>query len=358
MRGSAGTLGAMKAVTIARQGAPVAPNIEVIEHWADEPSPGPGEVVIRVEASALNHMDVWVGMGIPGMELAYPRVGGCDACGIVEGVGDGVERAWVGRRVVTNAAVRQADRVHPDDPTGATLAPAYQLIGEHLNGMHRERFTAPVANVADVGSSAEPTEAAAFGLVTLTAYSMMLTKGGLRPGQLVLITGIGGGVATTALGLAKWMGCRVVVTSRHQWKLDRATELGADEAILDEGQDWSKDVRSWSGKRGVDMAVDSIGKPTHMSCIKSLARGGAFVTPGNTGGPRVETDQARMFWNQLRLLGSTMGTNDEWREIVALFRAGQIRPVIDKVFPWSDAGQAWARLEAGEQFGKIVLDWR
>ncbi len=201
------------------------------------------------------------------------------------------------------------------------------------------------------------TEAAAFGLVSLTAYSMMLTKGGLRPGQSVLITGIGGGVATAALAIAKWMACPVVVTSRHQWKLDRARELGADEVVLDEGQDWSKQVRAWTNKRGVDMAVDSIGKPTHMNCIKSLARGGAFVTPGNTGGARVETDQARMFWNQLRLLGSTMGTNDEFREVVSLFRSGHLSPVIDKVFKPEDAAQAWKRLEDGEQFGKIVIDW-
>jgi NADPH:quinone reductase-like Zn-dependent oxidoreductase len=173
----------------------------------------------------------------------------------------------------------------------------------------------------------------------------------------VLVTGIGGGVATAALGLAKWMGCRVIVTSRHEWKLRRAEELGADKSVLDTGQDWSKEVRALTGKRGVDMAVDSIGKPTHMNVVKSLARGGAFVTPGNTGGPRVETDQARIFWNQLRILGSTMGSNDEWREVTALFRAGLVRPVIDKVYPWREAGQAWARLEAGEQFGKVVLDW-
>jgi NADPH:quinone reductase-like Zn-dependent oxidoreductase len=348
----------MKAVTIAQQGAPVAGNIKSVHDWADGAKPGAGEVLIRVEASALNHMDLWVGMGIPGIDMTYPRVSGCDSCGIIEAVGPGVDESWVGRRVVTNAAVAQPERPRPDDPTGATLAPDYQLIGEHTHGMHRERFIAPVANVADVGDGAEPTEAAAFGLVTLTAYSMMITKGRLRPGQTVLITGIGGGVATAALALAKWMGCRVIVTSRHEWKLERAEELGADDSVHDTGQDWSKDVRALTGKRGVDMAVDSIGKPTHMNVVKSLARGGAFVTPGNTGGPRVETDQARIFWNQLRILGSTMGVNDEWREVTALFRAGLVRPVIDRVYPWSDARDAWARLEAGDQFGKIVLDWR
>ena len=335
----------------------MAGNIRVAEDWPEAPPPAPGEALVRVEASALNHMDIWVGLGIPGVDLSYPRVSGCDSCGVVEAVGAGVDESWVGRRVVTNAAVAQPERQRPDDPTGATLAPNYELIGEHTNGMHRERFAAPVANIADVGKGVDAREGAAFGLVTLTAYSMMVTKGRLRPGQTVLITGIGGGVATAALGLAKWMGCRVIVTSRHEWKLERAEDLGADETIHDTGQDWSADVRAATGKRGVDMAVDSIGKPTHMNCVKSLARGGAFVTPGATGGPRVETDQARMFWNQLRLLGSTMGSNDEWREVVALFRAGLVSPVIDRVYPWREAPAAWARLEAGEQFGKIVLDW-
>ena len=347
----------MDAVTITAQGSPVAPNIRPAADWPDPAPPPPGHATIRVLASALNHMDIWVGMGIPGVDLTYPRVSGCDSCGVVEAVGPGVDESWIGRRVVTNAAIPQPERIHPEDPTGATLAPNYQLIGEHSHGMHRRQFTAPASNIADVGPDADPHHAAAFGLVTLTAYSMMITKGRLRPGQTVLITGIGGGVATAALALATWTACPTIVTSRHRWKLDRALELGADHAILDEGQDWSKQVRAVTGKRGVDMAVDSVGKPTHLNCIKSLARGGAFVTPGNTGGPRVETDQARIFWNQLRVLGSTMGGNDEWREIAALFRAGRVQPVVDRVFPWREAPDAWKRLEAAEQFGKIVLDW-
>jgi len=348
----------MNAVVISRQGAPVAPNIAWVSDWPTDPAPPTGSAVIRTLASALNHMDIWVGMGIPGVDLTYPRVSGCDACGEVESVGPGVDAAWVGRRVIYNAAVAQHAHPRPDDPTGATLAPDYHLIGEHTHGAHRERFTVPVDNLAVVHKDTDPTIAAAFGLTFLTAYSMIITKGRLRPGQTVLITGIGGGVATAALSICKWMACPAVVTSRSKDKLDRAAKLGAALTILDQGQDWSKDVRAWAGKRGVDMAVDSVGKPTHMNCIKSLARGGAFVTPGNTGGPRVETDQARIFWNQLRILGSTMGTNDEFREIAALFRASHLAPVVDSVFKAKDAQKAWQRLEAAEQFGKIVLDWR
>ena len=174
----------------------------------------------------------------------------------------------------------------------------------------------------------------------------------------MLITGIGGGVATASLGLASHVGCRICVTSRHQWKLDKAMELGAHHAILDDGSDWSNEARAFTNKRGFDMAVDSVGKATHLWCIKSLARGGAYVTPGCTSGAHATTDLARIFWNQLRVLGSTMGSPNEFRKVIALFRAGKFEPVVDTVYPASDAAQAVAKLEGGEQFGKLVLDWR
>ena len=348
----------MIAATITAQGAPVAPNIAVVEDHPEPPTPAPGEVTIKTIASALNHMDIWVGMGIPGVDLTYPRVSGCDACGTVEALGEGVHPEWLGKRVIFNAAVPQPEPNPPHEPPATTLAPNYQLIGEHHNGAHRERFNCPAQNLAALPDDADPFDAAAFVLTFLTAWSMIITKANLRPGQTVLITGIGGGVALAALNICNWLACPAIVTSRHQWKLDRAEELGAAHTLLDEGQDWSKEVRAFTSKRGVDMAVDSVGKPTHMNCIKSLARGGAFVTPGNTGGPKVETDQARIFWNQLRILGSTMGTTDELKQLTALFTKGHLTPVIDQVFNAREARAAWERLEAQDQFGKIVLDWR
>jgi NADPH:quinone reductase-like Zn-dependent oxidoreductase len=347
----------MRAVTVQRQGSPVAPNIRYVTDWPEPAPPGPGEALVRTLATAFNQMDLWVGRGVPGLQLTYPRISGCDACGVVESVGEGVDKAWIGRRVIVNAAIRQPERVSPDDPPASTLAPIYQLIGEHASGMMAEKFTAPAANLAAVGDAADPAEAAAYGLVALTAFSMMLTKGGLRPGQSVLITGIGGGVATIALALAQRRGCAIAVTSRHQWKLDKAKQLGAALGVLDQGQDWSKEIRAWTNKRGVDMAVDSSGKATHLNCIKSLARGGAYVTPGCTSGPDAVTDLARIFWNQLRILGSTMGSNQEFQEVAALFRSGLVKPVIDQIFDSRDAVKAYERLEAGEQFGKIVLNW-
>lgn len=346
----------MRALVVTKQGRPVAPNIAYRTDWPELPAPAAGWASVRTLASAFNHMDLWVGRGVPGLELVYPRVSGCDACGVVEAVGEGVDPAWVGKRVIVNAATRVPERRRPSDPTATTLAPNYELIGEHHNGMHAERFAIPAMNMVDVGE-ADPIEAAAFGLCALTAYSMVVTKGMLRPGQAVLITGIGGGVATSALAIARHMGCPVAVTSRHQWKLDEARGLGAELCVLDEGQDWSREVRGWTGKRGVDMAVDSSGKATHLNCIKSLARGGAYVTPGCTSGPDATTDLARIFWNQLRLLGSTMGSNEEFQEVVALFTSGKVRPVVDQVFDAADGVRAYERIEAGEQFGKIVLKW-
>jgi NADPH:quinone reductase-like Zn-dependent oxidoreductase len=347
----------MRAVVCTHQASPVAPNITFRTDYPDLPPPSPAWVNLRTIASAFNQMDLWVGRGVPGLDLAYPRVSGCDACAVVEAVGPGVDGSWIGKRVIVNAAIRQPDRISPLDPPGATLAPAYHLIGEHTDGMHRERFTAPATNLAPIADHIDPTDAAAFGLCTLTAWSMMVTKGGLRPGATVLITGIGGGVSTSALSIALHHGCRVCVTSRHQWKLDAARDMGAHETILDEGQDWSKAVRAWTNKRGVDMAVDSSGKATHLPSIKSLARGGAYVTPGATSGPDATTDLARIFWNQLRILGSTMGTNDEFREITSLLNAGKLRPTVDQVFDAADAAKAYLRLEAGDQLGKIVLKW-
>jgi len=336
---------------------PVTPNIRFATDWPDPAAPGPGQALIRTLASAFNQMDLWVGRGVPGLDLTYPRVSGCDACGIVESVGAGVDPAWIGQRVIVNAATRVPERARPTDPPGSTLAPNYELIGEHHNGMHAQKFLIPADNMAVVSASIPAETAAAFGLCALTAYSMIITKGQLRPGQSVLITGIGGGVATAALSIARWMACPTIVTSRHQWKLDRAKELGASHGVLDTGQDWSRDVRTWSSKRGVDMAIDSSGKATHLNCIKSLARGGAYVTPGCTSGPDATTDLARVFWNQLRLLGSTMGTNNEFREVAALFSAGHLAPAVDQIYEAKDAAKAYARLESAEQFGKIVLKW-
>ncbi len=340
------------AVVIARQGSPVAPNVEYVTDWP-EPAPGPGEARVRTEAASLNHLDLWVGRGLPGFDFDYPRVSGSDACGMIDAVGAGVDESWVGQRVILNAAVPKPDPLRPD------RAPAPDdiiMIGEHVNGAMAAKFVAPVAQLLPVGD-VDPVEAAAFGLTHLTAWRMLVTRARMKAGMTVLITGIGGGVSLACLNIVKHFGGRAIVTSRHEAKLDRARELGADETVLDTGEDWSRAVRGLTGKRGVDICADSIGKKTHLFGVKSLARQGVYVTCGCTTGPDATTDLARVFWNQLTIIGSTMGDMDEFRAATSLFTAGAIEPVIDSVYDAKDAREAYARIESGEQFGKTVVRW-
>ncbi len=329
----------MRAAIITRQGAPVADNVKVVDDWP-EPQAGPGELIVRTEASALNHLDLFVGQGVPGLELSYPRISGCDGCGVVESVGDGVDEAWIGKRVIVNAAMPQPEPIRP----GVRPAlPALRMIGEHEPGTMAERFAAPAANVLEI-AGADPVEAAAFGLAHLTAWRMLVRRAGLRAGQTALVTGIGGGAALALFGICRHFACTTIVTSRHSWKLDKARELGADHTILDRGEDWSPEVRRLTGKRGVDVCADSVGKAIHLSCLKSLARGGVLVTCGCTTGPGATTDLGRIFWNQLRILGSTMGDMDDFRQVVSLFGSGVLRPVIDSVHRAGDAPRAFERL--------------
>ncbi len=344
----------MHAIVITKQGTPVHPNVSFVDDWPAPPTPTGGEVTIRTEATALNHLDLWVGRGVPGQSYEYPRISGSDICGIVEAVGPEVNEAWLGQRVILNGAIPVPTRVQP----GVTPAPdALAIVGEHSSGVHAAKFNAPVSQILAVGEDFDPQIGAAFGLAFLTAWGCLVTKSQLTQGQTVLITGIGGGVALAGLAIAKHYGCRVVVTSRHESKLQRATELGADAVVLDEGADWSRAVRGCTDRRGVDIALDSIGKVTHLWALKSLARGGTYVTPGCTTGPDATTDLARIFWNQLRIIGSTMGNMADFRAVTALLQAGHLTPVIDSVHQAANGADAFGRLESGEQFGKVVIDW-
>ena len=342
----------MRAVLIERQGEPVHESIRLaLDH--PDPEPARGEVAVRTEAAALNHLDLWVGRGLPGLPKVWPKISGSDGCGVVDAVGEGVDASWLGRRVLLNAATFQTPIPHPD------MAPAPEdisMIGEHGPGTMAGLFVAPVDQLLDIGDH-DPVEASACALSYLTAWRM-LRKADLRSGDHVLITGIGGGVALAALDLVRHFGAHAIVTSRSEEKLKRAASLGAAEGILDTGDDWSRSVRSWTKKRGVDVAIDSVGKAVHLSCVKSLRRGGTLALCGCTSGPDATTDLARIFWNQLNILGSTMGDMSEFREVVALLRSGALKPVIDTVVAPEAASKAYARLESGAQFGKVVVDWR
>lgn len=341
----------MKAAVISREGSPVAENVEIVSDWQNC-EPLPNEVLVKTEASALNHLDLWVGIGMPGLNLEYPRISGSDGCGIVTAVGENVDSTWIGKRVLLNAAVKQQEKTLPN---ASPIPEDIRMIGEHDQGTNAEFFVAPVTNVLDVGG-VDPIEAAAFGLAHLTAWRMLISRAQLQEGQSVLITGIGGGAALAAFTICRHFGCKTIVTSRHQWKLDRALELGATEIVLDTGEDWSRTVRGMTDKRGVHVCVDSVGGPLHLPCIKSLARGGSLVTCGCTAGASPKTDLARIFWNQLSILGSTMGSMNEFHEVLALLQSGS-KPIIDSVHESQNASEAFSRLESGEQFGKVVIRW-
>jgi NADPH:quinone reductase-like Zn-dependent oxidoreductase len=337
----------MKAALITCEGTPVANNVKFVDDWEDITAAA-GCVVVKTEASALNHLDLWVGEGMPGLGLTYPRISGSDGCGIVNEVGDDVNPSWIGKRVLLNAAVTGNNK---RDHANQEIT----MIGEHSDGTNAEYFSSPITNVMDIGD-VDPVDAAAFGLTHLTAWRMLTTCANLKEKQTVLITGIGGGVALAALNICNHFGCRTIVTSRHQQKLDRANELGASDCVLDEGSDWSRTIRSLTEKEGVHVCIDSVGGQLHHPIIKSLARGGTLVTCGCTAGGNPTTDLTRIFWNQLSVMGSTMGTMDEFTEVTQLLRDG-LKPVIDSVHDAKDAQQAFARLESSEQFGKVVLRW-
>ena len=324
----------MKAVRIHADGGP-----EVLRYEdVPDPSPGPGEVLIRLRAASLNHLDVWVRKGLP--SVPKPRILGADGAGVVEGLGEGVDAFSVGDRVVINPGV--------EAPGGAI-----HVIGEHGDGTNAQLIPVPATNVYPIPHGLSFEEAAAFPLVFEDAYRMLVTRAGLREGEWVLVWGIGGGVATAALAIAKALGARVIVTSRSDEKLARAAELGADAAVpTDDAGDRVKEI---TGGRGVDVVVEHVGAATWATSLAVAAQGARVCVCGATSGPNPPAALHRIWWKQLSVLGSTMGTPADFEGAYELVRTGRARPVVDEVLPLEEIRAAHERLEAGEQLGKIVL---
>jgi NADPH:quinone reductase-like Zn-dependent oxidoreductase len=340
----------MKAAFFREHGGP-----EKIEHGElPAPVPGPGQVRIRIRAGALNHLDIFVRNGIPGIPVSLPHVMGSDGAGVVDATGPAVTRVKAGDEVVLNPGLNCGECEYCQAGEHS-LCVSFRIIGEHTSGTFAEYVVAPAANAYPKPPALSWEEAAAFPLTFLTAWRMLITKARVRPGESLLIVGIGGGVAVAALQIAKLLGLTVYVTSGSPEKLARAKSLGADGGI-DHGQaDFSKEIRSLTGKRGADVVLDSVGKATWRRSIASAARGGRLITCGATTGPDPQTDLARIFWNQLTIHGSTMGTHAEFAEMLKTLGTGNIRPVVDAVFPLSRAREAVETLEARRQFGKIVV---
>jgi NADPH:quinone reductase-like Zn-dependent oxidoreductase len=312
------------------------------------------DVRVRIKAAALNHLDLFVVGGLPGVTITPPWIVGSDAMGLVESAGSAVTDVDVGDTVVINPGVscRACEYcLSGDDP----LCTSFGVIGEHLPGTLTEYVVVPSVNVARIAADAPPAEAAAFTLATLTAWRMMTTRAKVQPGERVLIWGIGGGVALASLQIAKLLGAHVTVTSGSEEKLRRARELGADDTINHRGVDVGKELRARTGKRGVDVVVDSVGEATWSQSLGALGRRGRLVTCGGTSGPMVTSDVRRLFWNQWSILGSTMGSEAEFRAVVEQFNAGRLRPPVDRVYDLADGRAAYERLERGEQFGKVVV---
>ena len=324
----------MKAIRIHQDGGP-----DILRYEdAPDPEPGRGEVLVRMRAASLNHLDVWVRKGLP--SVPKPRILGADGAGVIEALGEDVTGIEVGQHVVINPGIEQPDgTIH--------------VIGEHLQGVHAELAAVPVRNVYPLLPGLSFEEAAAFPLVFETAYRMLVTRAGLQAGEWVLIWGIGGGVATASLQIARALGAHTIVTSSSDAKLRRAEELGADVAVNHADGDVAAAVKDATGA-GADVVVETVGEATWTRSLQAARAGGRVTVCGATSGPNPPASLHRIWWKQLTVLGSTMGTKQDFEGAYGLVAAGA-RPIVDRVFPLAEARAAHERLEAGEQLGKIVL---
>ncbi len=310
------------------------------------PRPGPGEILVQLKAAALNHRDVWIRMGMQ-MADRLPLIPGSDGAGLVAEVGQGTDHLKVGEAVVINPSLNWGDR--EDRPSSS-----FKILGGPDPGTYAEYVVVPVENVFPKPSPLSFDEAAAVPLASLTAWRAVITRGQVRPGERVVVLGIGGGVATFALQIARAAGAMVIVTSSSEAKLERARTLGADLAINYTSEDWEKIILERTGG-GADVVIDSVGKETWGKALRALRPGGRLVSFGATTGRTTEVDIRHVFWNQISILGTTMGSSREFAAMLHLYEAGRLKPVVDSVFPLRDAPTAHLRMDQGQQFGKIVL---
>jgi NADPH:quinone reductase-like Zn-dependent oxidoreductase len=331
---------------------------------ADVPRPAvtsPDDVMIRVKAAALNHLDLWTLHGLPGLSLEFPHILGGDGAGIVEEVGTSVTGFAPGDRVMLNPGI-SCYRCEYCLAGEQSLCGKYRLLGEHTSGTLAEYIVVPWQNLQAIPTLPAPHaelswgEAAAYSLVTLTAWRMLVKRARVRPGEVVLIWGVGGGVSVAALKVAKLCGAYVIVTSSSDTKLETARSFGADVTLNHSTLDVVKEVRARVGGRGVDVVVENVGEATWDRSLRLLGRGGRLVSCGATTGPKVTLDIRRMFWYQWNIMGSTMGSARDYREIIEVLGQGKLRPTIDSTFRLDETVKAVQRLESGEQMGKVVVD--
>ncbi len=340
----------MKAVIIPQHGGP-----EVLRYTeVPEPKINPVEVLVRVRACALNHLDLWVRRGLPNVTLPLPLIPGSDISGEVDKVGELVTRVKVGEKVLLAPGLScgQCAACSAGDDNRCRK---YTLFGYAVNGGCAEYVKSPEANVIPIPGDLSFEEAAAVPLVFLTAWHMLFYRARVQPGEDVLVLAAGSGVGSAAIQIAKVAGARVIATAGSEAKLAKAKELGADSVINHSTQSILDEVRRWTGKRGVDVVVEHVGTATWDKSIASLAPGGRLVTCGATTGFEAKVDIRFLFSRQLSLLGSFMGSRAELYAALKLIGERKLRAVIDRVMPLAQCAEAHRLLESREQFGKIVL---
>lgn len=318
------------------------------------PSPKAGEVLLRVRAAAMNHLDLWVRRGMPGLSIPLPHIGGSDIAGEAVSFGAGVEGIAEGARVAVNPGLW--DGTCEWCLKGQhSLCVNYRIIGEHTDGGFAEYAVVPAANLVQIPDDFSFEQAAAVPLVFLTAWRALMTRARLSAGESILILGASGGAASAAIQIAKLAGAYVYAVTSSDEKAAHARELGADQVIDRTKEDFSKQIFKLTNRRGVDVVLENTGEKTWEGSLRALARGGRLVTYGGTTGPNGNTSIPLLFWKQIQIIGSTMGTAAEFAIVMRLVWEGKLRPVVDRVLPLDQIREAHEALEAGEQFGKIVL---
>jgi len=311
---------------------------------------------VKVKACGLNHLDLWIRMGLPGVVLPLPHILGCEVAGTIEKLGHGVQGLDAGASVLVAPGIRTGNSIEyltQNDP----IAPGFQILGLQRKGGYAEYVTVPAENIIPVpiGGSFSYEKWAAFPLVFLTAWRMLATRGGLKAGETVLIQAAGSGIGQAAVQIAKFHGARVIATAGSEAKCQRALELGADAVIDHRKQDFSKEARGLTGGQGVDLVFEHIGAETFAKSLGTLRRGGRIVTCGVTSGSQVTLDVRFLYMNQISIHGSYMGSHAELLKVVDLAKQGVFSSCVDSVFPLKEARKAQEKMESRDFFGKIVL---
>lgn len=322
---------------------------------ADMPIPGPGEVLLQVQAAALNGLDLWVVEGWPSLRLKFPHILGSDGAGIVVHLGRGVDNVSVGDRVAVNPTVWCGTCAYCRAGF-ENRCQSFSVIGEHVSGFFADYIVVPARNLLPLPEDISFETAAAASLVFLTAWHSLIVVGGLRAGEDVLIVGAAGGVNTAAIQIARLAGARTIfVVGSSDDKLALAKSLGANVLINRHEESWSKAVYLHTDKRGVDVVVDNVGAATYFDSLRSLCKGGRLLTVGNSSGPQFPFDNRLIFGKHLQIIGSTMGTQSDFERVMGLLFAGRLRAVVDTILPFGRGVEALQRLQEGDVTGKLVL---